>query len=751
MSRWSFDTIPTPGGRFIPVVTRMTPGGRRMDVSVVRDAPTKIDSFSSGDPFGDSTAVLTFPALTAFDDLDAVDLGTWLGYYSDVDLYWAPAILAGDGLYPSGEWLTDALTNNDDFALVAPYRLRDADGRPTTQHAVKVWEGFIASIAPQADGIQVQCQGALFQIDRYLAKPLYPARPWPLESLIEDQFTHVARPQLRTAPMLISWPAGWGRIVPAYDAANADTYAPVATPGSRWTGYTSRQTGSWDHALTGFIQDQLSVMITRPGDGVAVGNQWTVGQILANEGNPGRQPVMRVRDRFAAPDFAMWLGTPGLDAQLTGDSTQSENVIYGSGTDVHGTLWRNAVIAADGSRTDYLPLAASRDVYPYVNNPALVPGGFVSEAMTKFGTGFSQPDATDVARQSLARDADPGWTGNVTLSTDPSTTLSRWQVRAGMTFLLKGFMGSGEAGVALHVSAVAANPEAGTVELTVDSRYRDLLTVQEAAERTRDPLTPVKMLQVNRASVMIPDVQAPWDYTAGSGYVPTPSKAFQDFAPVAEGFPHEDWATKHAPTRYDTWYVKCDAGSPYRANRWAGPIPVLTSEKGDILRTEFACYDQYGQLLKIPFHVSFYYLPVGPSAMPRDNGGPSAFIDNAFESIDPATGQPWPVTAGGADNYLAPPDSFIVGWGNRQGGVYNRAGFSPGSEADGDYPTGLLVDGSTWSYDNTGNREYKPNPIQAGYKQSAAAITIHAMIYAEYEESVYFMGRLYRANPGTSE
>jgi hypothetical protein len=725
----------------MPVVTKLTWGGAAVNVTKVRGAPTQIESYSSGDPFGDSTAVLTFPAITAFDDLDATDLGRWLDYYSNVDIFWIPALDPGSGSYPASDYVLDPVTNQAD--LVAPYRIRNSAGAAGAMNAIKVWEGFIASMAPQDDGFQVQCQGALFQLDRYLAKPFYPTSPWPLEALINDNFSHVDKPHLRTAPLRINWPAGWGRIVPAYSGASADIYAPVARPGTKWTGYTSRQTGSWDHALTGFIQDQLSVMITRPGDGVATGDQWTIRHTLSNGASRGRQPVLQVRQRFAGADFAMWVGTPGLQLSLSGDSTQSENIIYGSGTDIHGTIWRNAVIANNGSRTDYLPLAASRDVYPFHQNKSLVSGGFVSEAMTKFATGFSQPDATDVAKQSLARDGEPGWTGSITLATDPSTSLNRWQIRAGMTMALQGFMGSGATGVLFHISAVTVSPEAGTVALTVDTRFRDLLTVQEAFERTRDPLTPVKMLQVNRQSVMIPDVQAPWDYTAGSGYIPTKSKGFHDHVPLNQPFPYADWASKHNPLHYGTWYTACKAGSPYRNDRWGGPVQILTSTKGDILRTEAVCYDKYGRVLKIPFHMSIYYLPVGPSAMPRDAGGPSAFLDNAFESINPATGQPWP-----QGNYLQPPDSFIIGWGNRQNGVYNRAGFSPGAEDDGNGPTGMLVDGSTWSYDNTGNRAYLINP-PPGYRQTAASISLYAMFYAEYTETVYFMARLYRSNPGS--
>lgn len=748
MAAWDFTAATMVGGRFMPVITKLTEGGRRVDVSTVRGAPTVISSYSNGDPFGDSTAEIVFGGITQFDDPDATDLGQWLGYYSDVDIYWVPAFKPGAGQYRPDEYVMDSLTNEVGF-YVAPYRIRDAAGEAGALNAIKVWEGFIATITPGDNGLTIQCQGALFQVDRYLAKPFYPARPWPLEALIADIFAHAKKPHLRTAPLITTYPPGWARIVPPYTGTSADVYAPVARPGTKWTGYTSRQTGAWEHALTGFIQDQLTVMITRPGDGVSTGNQWTVTQQVASGTGPGRQPVLQVRDRFAAPTFSMWLGIPGLQAELSGDSTQSENVIYGSGTDVHGVLWRNAVIANDGSRTDYLPLAASRDVYPAQRNPALTHGGFVSEAMTTFGTGFSQPDATDVAAQSLARDSSPGWTGSITLATDPSAVLSRWQIRAGMVMRLQGWMGSGASGVILHISAVAVNPEAGTVELTVDTRFRDLLTVQEALQRTRDPLTPVKMLQVNRQSVMINDVQAPWDYTAGSGYIPKASKAFHDYAPTSEPFPYADWASKHPPLRHADWYIKCAAGAPLQGDRWSGPIPVLTSEKGGITRTEVACYDAQGNILKIPFHVSFYYLPVGPTAMPRNgtnpaDPGPSPYLDNAFESTNPATGQPWP-----PGTYLTAPDSMIIGWGNRQNGAYNRAGFSPGSEVDGDLPTGLFVDGSTWSYDNTTNQEYKTNPIPAGYRQSAAAITIYAEFYAEYPQSVYFMGRLFRANPGS--
>lgn len=728
MGSWTFTQQRGSGGRFLVAATGYWPGGGNVDITTVRGVPTTIGEFSNADPFGDAAAVLEFPGITPLDDLESLELRTWLREEADIDIYWAPAVPADEDT-AAEDLVIDPLTERP--TMTTPY-----DG------AIKVWEGFIASMEFGDDGgLQVQCQGALFQADRHRAKPFYPARPWPIEALIADQLSHARYPDLRTAPLKIVWPAGWTRVAPAYNAPQAHVFAPVVKAGAKWTEYLTRATGAWDASLTGFIQDKLTVMITRDGDGETVppGDQWTVRQ------DPGRQPVLCVRQRGRAPDLAVWVGAPGVSVNLSRDSTQGVNVIYGSGTDIHGTAWSNSTISADGSRTDYTPLAADPTVYPTADNELLVPGAFVSEGYTKFDSGFSQADAITVAQQMLSRDRDPGWTGTITLSTDPSAAMSRWQVRAGMTIRLQGFIGTGAAGLALHISAATASPEEGTVQLTVDSRFRDLLTVQQAIERTRDPLTPVRMLQVNRASNTIPDVQQPWDYSAGSGFMPKASKQFHFTRPRGKRFPYADWAKAHPPQAYPDWYIKCNAAASKDFDRWAGPIPVLTSERGDIARTEVAAYDRQGNVLAVPFHVSLYYLPVTADDMPfaADGTGPSPYVNNAFQSINPATGQPWP-----EGNYLQPPDSFIIGWGDRQDGQYNRAGFSPGSEADGSSPTGLLTDDITWSYDNTQNIEY--NPYLPNKMQNDLSITIYAMFYAEYTQPVYFMGRLYRKNPGSN-
>jgi len=728
MSGWQFIATQGGSGRFLIAATGYHVGGENVDITTVRGVPTQVSSFSSADPFGDAAAVLTFPGITALDDPDAGELARWLRFYSDIDIYWAPSMAAAIGNDPA-DLVTDPRTQR--LNRVTPFNT-----------AIKVWEGYIASMAFTDDsGLELQCQGALFQVDRYKAKPFFPSRPWPMEMLIAEQFSHSRRQHLRTKPFTIVWPRDWKRTAPKPSPGVPPIYAPVITAGANWTEYISRDTGAWDASLTSFVQNNLTVMITRPGDGdsVAPGDQWSVYKDVE------RRPVMRIRSRNRPADFSVWVGTPGVKLSVNGDSTQCENVIYGTGSSLDGSSWNNAIISNDGSRTDYEPLAADTAVWPFEANERLTLTAFVTEAYTTFSSGFSQDQAEDVAVQYLARDREPGWTGSMSLTVDPSLALSRWQIKAGMTVLVKGFLGTGSYGMRFHISAVSCNPEAGNVDLTVDTRYRDLLSVQEAILRNRDPLTPLRMLQVNRASNQIEDIQQPWSYAAGSGNIPTKSKDFHKSKPAGVAFPYSSWTAQHPPVTNPEYYVKCTANASKMLGRWAGPISILTSEKGTINRTEFAVYDKNGKVLKIPFHVSIYQLDVSADEMPTaaDGTGPSPYINNAFESVDPRNGQPWPPST-----ELAPPESFIVGWGNRSNGIYNRAGFSPGSEADGSKPTGLFVDATTWTFDNTKNMEYDPT-LPNGL-QDDVAITLYAMFYAEYSTPVYFMGRLFRQVQGGS-
>jgi hypothetical protein len=147
------------------------------------------------------------------------------------------------------------------------------------------------------------------------------------------------------------------------------------------------------------------------------------------------------------------------------------------------------------------------------------------------------------------------------------------------------------------------------------------------------------------------------------------------------------------------------------------------------------------------------------NTMPRDDEGGgqyAALWDGAFETIDPDTGLPYPLTSGGGREPHAPPEYFHIGWG-----TYDRpAGFSPGMKASAtaeQLPTGKLVDGATWDFNFAGqNSEFPPtgrtadgNPISINGVMGCVAI--YAQIPDWFTNTqknnydwVYFVGRFYR-------
>lgn len=765
MAGWSATRSASVGGRWRILIT--PPGGSAVDVTFFRDVPTKLSSYSSADPFSDAVAVLEFPQMTAWDDPMSAE-ASWLVEDSDVDIWWIPAYPVPDG-WPTGNsddatLYSNPLTGNVDLVAPAFVHVKSGDTwvlkTPLERRGTKVFEGFIANLSiasnDQTESVTAQCQGALFQLDQYKAKPFYPPNPQTLESLIIAQFDKSQRPNLRTHQAFINWPGTWTKVAPAYtgDKDFFDTFAPNVKPGKRWTGYTTRQTGSWDNALTSFIQNLLAVMLVKPnsgtGLGTSTGSQWTLRMLHEGASSPSRRPMLTVRDTNRPADFSLWISQPGVTVSLERDATQKVDAIYGDGTDRAGTTWRNAVVAGDGSRTDYKPLAATPQAWPASSrqNPCFRRDKFVRETYMSFGTGFAQTDAVDASQMMLARDNDPGWSGSITLATDPSESLSRWELTAGMVVKLKGFRGTGANGVRFHIAQCQASPEDGTVTLTVDTRFRDLLTLQQALNRTLDPLTPAKLLQLGRNSVTIEDIQAPWSYSHGSGCIPKPSVNFKAYTSSTATFPFADMVQKYPPRHYPHLYAHVDANNPDSKKRWT-KVPILMSERGTIRRTELAAFDIDGNLLKIPFHMSlYYYKGISYAAMPHlpQPGHPnqllySPFIPNAFETIDPSTGQTWRDDAAGHK----PAESFIIGWGNKE----QPAGYSPGLKSAGTKPTGLLVDDSTWDFDCTQGHPNYPQLAAAG-KVADQWITIYAMLYAEYTRDVFFMGRLFRQEPGTS-
>jgi hypothetical protein len=914
---WTYDQQVNPEGFGIFVTKAWTNNqGAAVDVTFFRGVPCQIESLSYADPFGDATAVIRFPQCTGFDSPTGDTW--WLKEFANIDVWWVPCSTTPIG---TGEQLViNPLTNRRDMYLHVSL-------------AVPVWEGFIVSLEPSMDGVSVQCQGALYQLDHYYAKPLYPLRPKTVESMIE-RFFDPRRRGLWTQPLEVRWPSYWAkkydakaaakfakqgyRYVPTgitpggqtmYDPLLA-TFTPIPDP--RWTGYVTRNTGAWEKALTGYIQGQLSYLYARqeeaslysaaityadttnfpsmyfeftpaslitvgtevtitgqgaPFDGIwTVANSWsgafdvtmatnpgsywnngggTVGwgglaPTLFTKGDqwtitkePGRKPVMYLREQARPVDYAVWFGQPGVDARLSRDGNQANNVVYGQGKGVDETSWSKQIFP-NGNWSTYAPLSAKPEVW-WGDEPHWAPTGnafplddlydgywsdwerlhgvhVLERYITSFPDGIDLDDAEKISQAWLERDSDPGWSGSIVLQIDPEdmtgiTHRTKWMIRAGDCILLRGFQGTGTSEVRgtniFHISQVTMSPMQGTVELTVDSKFRDLLTVEEAIIAGRDSLSAIKALQVGKRSSMVNDLVMPWNNTAGSGYVPNQSKSMDR---TSFSFPYSEDTTTAAnqpiniykpayvsseyggtgtgkPIQGDTgssgdfshyvrlkettltgkkpFYIPVHAGASNRSARW-GIVPVLLSQAGSIARTEFAVYDAYGNLAEVEFHVSAYeFMNIFINDMPRPinlpqvQGGDqhAALWEGAFESLDKTTNLEYGPTIKG---HYGPPNFFKVGWG-----TYERpAGYSPGTKpspaATSAMPTGKLIDGASWDYSFVGQWNFPPSgkygtgtPIASSAVTGAVAVYIQIPSWLSAQRKrelqwVYVMGRFFR-------
>lgn len=738
------------GGFFTVHIT--PPGGERVDVTMFRNAPTQIGSFSWADPFGPSSAQIEFPQITILEASGQGDL-KWLVAGADVDIV---------------------------------YRL--SDGTATDW----VWEGFIASEEVSATARSISCKGALLQTDNYLQQPQVQLQPVPVEIVIRNAFDPKASPSLRTKPLITEWPDGWPvTVTPAdmtkvYNGTNPATGQKLANPaqvslvpagvkvGDKWSGSATRDTGSWNTKLA-LVQEKLKDMIAPDGSG------WTVSC------RKGRQPVLHVRQMKFRPDadtFHVAAGAPGIDiGTIARDFSQVENVIFGKATGLDGQVYSNMQIAADGVTTYYEPFAALPYVYPAADtSTALAAGVMRREVQKDFESGLDYASAKNVAKAHLARMADPGYTGTITLTTDPvrgGKPVSRFLIRSGDTLQVAGLMGKD---ILFHVTDVTVNLQELTVEITVDSKYRDAVTVDEVRMRTRDALDPVRLLQLGKFSPTLSDLLLPWSYKEGAGCIPYASAPlFTKLMSATAAFPWTDFTTKYPPKDYGEYYVKipgltaaqkAGTAAVNAQERWAGwdkagnkfgrAIPIYVGQEGNIRLTQIALYDKYGNVVPASFHFSIYKnnnvttqdMPRIPTAWAKETpygaNQPYPFFKNAWETVDTQG-----VEFSSDAQYItdATQNSRVAGWGNN----VERAGYSPGTaSALGNNKTGKLIDENGWSYDTTSSSGVDWKPYDAAAIQKAANDPLsptpgwlYAMAFCDdIPDDVYLLGRLYRMPEG---
>ena len=710
-------------------ITAYPRGRGPRELATFRGVPTKIDSFSFADPFGAQDMQLSFPAATLFDARGHGDLD-WATKFTDVDVTWHGEVPPTYG----NRMLTPGLS----------------------------WEGYIVRFSPSSDGLGVQLKGAGLQLDSYLAKPEYTARPLPYEWAIARQFLN--KPALRLHPLRIIWPEWWEKVyVPKTNVLSV--YIPAGvTEGENWTGLLTRQTGSWDPALTSYINSLLSAMYSERG-------RWTL------DFDSNRQPVMFHRDFIVGPGPGVVTinpRDPSVKIELTEDWEQSLTTVYAQGSSRAGVSYSGMQVSADGQSTVYRPAAALRQVYPaFEDNDWYDHQVMPREVMLQTQEGLSADDAALVARAHLARFSEPGQTGTVTLKVDPvmdGQVIPRHLVRAGMDVHLP-YVGGRPEGVVAHVSASTASLSADEVTLTIDTKQRDALTVEEVRMRGRDSLSVTRMLLTSLYDPPIDDQLFPWSYAEGAGYIP--SNDLYNAVPLFDGmpneifFPWEEWTVQHPPSdpKWQDCYLhlgptQSNANSNWiTQHNWSGSdmgVPIRMAQKVTIRLLQVAAYDSTGHVMKVPFHMGLYSI-AGVNVLSM----PEIPVEQVAMFPPYAAGQRYPFVRDGFETYKidgtktnpkVPHPTESVGLQKAFGTFYEQAGFWPGSYAEGDEATGLLVYEEPWEYDtqNIAHAYFDPYSLEANLTAVETG-QIYAMFYcdAQLDQDVYFVGRMFRVEPGT--
>lgn len=365
-------------------------------------------------------------------------------------------------------------------------------------------------------------------------------------------------------------------------------------------------------------------------------NQYTLTKVAP------RTPVLRLKDKTTIHWEAI-CGTPGITHDLQRDLLMSPNCLFGEGIGADGCHWRNSRYPDDETIDSafFLPLARLDSVEPFVYNadgsvvapnPSHNPNQVRVEDYENMGDQLTFREGVHSARAKIIRDAEPGWFGTITLESDPIGG-SRLNIRAGQNILFKAHRGADRL---YHIAKVAIDWVTLKVVLTVDTKYRDLMTIAAMLTRDRELSDPTKRPKPTRHnSKLIEDRVAVFDCEAGAGILKPTGR-------VAQG-----------------WTVQ----------------RVAFAERGTIMKTEISTEPP------IEFAMAIFDKAWSPSSLAaRMPDGPFSYDEDGLNPWDSWTDE----------------DGLIMAWG----GVEQPAGYSPELKNPDNDITGDLIDTSSWYYES---------------------------------------------------
>ena len=280
-------------------------------------------------------------------------------------------------------------------------------------------------------------------------------------------------------------------------------------------------------------------------------------------------------------------------------------------------------------------------------NPDILPVALRVERYENFGEGIRKDEGMRSAFAEFGRDFAPegqNFAGTLTLDTDPEEG-SRFEIEPGDNIHARYFAGralvDGDGPDAVfHVSSVRADLFGGTVELTVDSRARDLITLGAILTRKRDATDPARRFGqgATRRSRSTQDQIVTWDCESGAGIIP-----------------------RHA-LYGGLWTV----------------VRIPAGQVGTIVKTEFQTDSPLTR-----YAVGIFGAPVQPADLLHLVGDP--FGADTGDGLSPWQQDPDALDDAG----------LLVSWGADD----QPMGYYPGSYSGGSALTGRFLDAASWTYE----------------------------------------------------
>lgn len=508
-------------------------GGK--DVSFFRGVPTRVGGWRSSEPFGDVSALLVFPQISPMEYLGVGAL-SWAQPLAQVDLV-----------------------------------LRRPDGSGKT-----LFEGWLGSEEAESgeDSMSrsLHCIGALFIADLRVKEPEFLDLEHDLGERLRHAINHrifdmglPLQPMHAVTTGISTRPHGaWQPLLTGW----AQDYLATAHTGSgdQWTLALERPRRP---KLVLKDRDTEHWTVTCGGRGVSLNlarDHTMTPTVIYGSGTDPQQCQWR-NSRFPnihidVPDFPLSTGSyfdhgdsqtgfqpfsdelrnngyaiTSLDTYLTNSTDIAEIIRFrqsaglGYGTEVTEAVWNAAFASAPGEgSTDgayFAPLAELSEVDPYLynaqggiigDNPDFDPHVPRIERFENFGDRVTKAEGILSARREIEQ-YDAGWTGTVTLRSDPEEG-SRFEILAGQNLHLMNFA---DGDWLLHIADVdVSDPgESGAVTLTVDERARDLMTLSAIRARNRDTKDPAgRQRPTHRNSKQVEDRIAVFDCESGAGVIP---------------------------------------------------------------------------------------------------------------------------------------------------------------------------------------------------------------------------------------